>query len=80
MRTAHIITFEEIGFDFGTCNAIWNMACGDDIDGRMVDIEFWKGVFQDEDILENMGEEEIVEIEKMLEVCSKYKDEVLVEF
>lgn len=80
MRTANIMTFDEIGFDYETCNSIWNMACGDDIDGRMVDIEFWKSVFQDEDMLEGLGEEEIVEINRMLEICSLYRDEVLVEF
>lgn len=74
------MTHEEIGFDFGTCNAIWNMACGDDIDGRMVDIEFWNGVFEDEDLLEHLEAAELDEVMKMKEICLKYKDEVLVEF
>ena len=79
MRTANILTHEEIGFDYDICNAIWNMGCGDDIDGRMVDIGFWKSVLSDEDMIENFEGEELEIVGKMLEVAKRYKDEVLVE-
>jgi hypothetical protein len=74
-KMKEVIGYEEIGFDYDVCNELYEGGCGKDIEGRLLDVEFLKIMF--EDVLEDEDDEVI---NKMFESIKDLNDEVLVEF
>ena len=79
MKKVSVVGYEEIGFEFSLCDELYEDGCGKDIEGRFLDVEFLKIVFEDR--LEN-EENELMKknIKKMLESIKDMYDDVLVEF
>ena len=79
MKKVSVVGYEEIGFNYNVCDELYEDGCGKDIEGRFLDVEFLKIVFEDR--LEN-EENELMKknIKKMLESIKDLNDEVLVEF
>ena len=79
MKKVSVVGYEEIGFNYNVCDELYEDGCGKDIEGRFLDVEFLKIVFEDR--LEN-EENELMKknIKKMLESIKDMYDEVLVEF
>jgi RNase P/RNase MRP subunit p30 len=79
MKKVSVVGYEEIGFNYNVCDELYEDGCGKDIEGRFLDVEFLKIVFEDR--LEN-EENELMKknIKKMLESIKDMYDDVLVEF
>jgi len=79
MKKVSVVGYEDIGFNYNVCDELYEDGCGKDIEGRFLDVEFLKIVFEDR--LEN-EENELMKknIKKMLESIKDLNDEVLVEF
>ena len=79
MKKVSVVGYEEIGFNYNVCDELYEDGCGKDIEGRFLDVEFLKIVFEDR--LEN-EENELMKknIEKMLESIKDLNGDVLVEF
>ena len=79
MKKVSVVGYEEIGFNYNVCDELYEDGCGKDIEGRFLDVEFLKIVFEDR--LEN-EENELMKknIKKMLESIKDLDGEVLVEF
>ena len=79
MKKVNVIGYKEVGFDYNVCDEIYENGCGKDIEGRLLDVEFWKIVFEDR--LE-WEENELMKknIKRMVESISKLDGDVLVEF
>ena len=79
MKKVSVVGYEDIGFNYNVCDELYEDGCGKDIEGRFLDVEFLKIVFEDR--LEN-EENELMKknIKKMLESIKDMYDEVLVEF
>ncbi len=79
MKKVSVVGYEEIGFDYDVCDEIFENGCGKDVEGRFLEIGFWKEEFEDR--LE-WEENELMKknINRMVENISKLDDEVLVEF
>ncbi len=79
MKTIKVMGYDEIGFDYAVCDEIFENGTGKDIDGRFLDIGFWKEVleryitFEDEpDMIKN--------INKMVASIAKLDDDIHIEF
>ena len=79
MKEVKVVSYKEVGFDYNVCDEIYENGCGKDVEGRLLDVEFWKIVFEDR--LE-WEENELMKknINRMVESISKLDGEVLVEF
>ena len=79
MKKVNVIGYKEVGFDYNVCDEIYENGCGKDVEGRLLDVEFWKIVFEDR--LE-WEENELMKknIKRMVESISKLDGDVLVEF
>tara|TARA_B110000902_G_C13764037_1_gene381705 strand:+ start:255 stop:521 length:267 start_codon:yes stop_codon:yes gene_type:complete len=79
MKKVSVVGYEDIGFNYNVCDELYEDGCGKDIEGRFLDVEFLKIVFEDR--LEN-EENELMKknIKKMLESIKDMYDDVLVEF
>jgi hypothetical protein len=79
MKKVSVVGYEDIGFNYNVCDELYEDGCGKDIEGRFLDVEFLKIVFEDR--LEN-EENELMKknIKKMLESIKDLNDDVLVEF
>ncbi len=79
MKEVKVVGYKEVGFDYNVCDEIYENGCGKDVEGRLLDVEFWKIVFEDR--LE-WEENELMKksINRMVGNISKLDDEVLVEF
>ena len=79
MKKVSVVGYEDVGFEFSLCDELYEDGCGKDIEGRFLDVEFLKIVFEDrlenEDVLFKVNN-----IKKMLESIKDLDDEVLVEF
>lgn len=81
MRTARIFKHEEIEFNYDICNIIWEAGCGEDIEGKMVDMGFWKMSLNDDEMFEDLfGGGDLAEVARMAAIAEKYDDDDLVEF
>ena len=79
MKKVSVVGYEDVGFNYNVCDELYEDGCGKDIEGRFLDVEFLKIVFEDR--LEN-EENELMKknIKKMLESIKDLNDDVLVEF
>ncbi len=79
MKKVNVIGYKEVGFDYNVCDEIYENGCGKDVEGRLLDVEFWKIVFEDR--LEWEKNELMKKnINRMVGNISKLDDDVLVEF
>ena len=79
MKEVKVVSYKEVGFDYNVCDEIYENGCGKDVEGRLLDVEFWKIVFEDR--LEWEKNELMKKnIKRMVESISKLDDDVLVEF
>ncbi len=79
MKKVKVVGYKEVGFDYNVCDEIYENGCGKDVEGRLLDVEFWKIVFEDR--LEWEKNELMKKnIKKMVGNISKLDGEVLVEF
>jgi hypothetical protein len=79
MKKVSVVGYEDVGFNYNVCDELYEDGCGRDIEGRFLDVEFLKIMFEDR--LEN-EENELMKknIKKMLESIKDMYDDVLVEF
>ena len=79
MKDVKVVSYDEVGFDYSVCYEIFENGTGEDIEGRLLDVGFWREVFEDwgewveNDLLKK-------NINRMVKNISKLDDEVLVEF
>ncbi|MAO21093.1 MAG: hypothetical protein CMJ25_10110 [Phycisphaerae bacterium] len=79
MKKVNVIGYKEVGFDYNVCDEIYENGCGKDVEGRLLDVEFWKIVFEDR--LEWEKNELMKKnIKRMVGNISKLDGDVLVEF
>ena len=79
MREVKVVGYKEVGFDYNVCDEIYENGCGKDVEGRLLDVEFWKIVFEDR--LEWEKNELMKKnINRMVSNISKLDESVLVEF
>ena len=79
METKKVVSYKEVGFDYNVCDEIYENGTGWEVEGRLLDVEFWKIVFEDR--LEWEKNELMKKnINRMVENISKLDDDVLVEF
>ena len=79
MKKVSVVGYEDVGFEFSLCDELYEDGCGKDIEGRFLDVEFLKIMFEDR--LENEDDLfKVNNIKKMLESIKDLNDEVLVEF
>ena len=79
MKKVSVVGYEDVGFEFSLCDELYEDGCGKDIEGRFLDVEFLKIVFEDR--LENEDDLfKVNNIKKMLESIKDLDGEVLVEF
>ncbi len=79
MKEVKVVGYKEVGFDYNVCDEIYENGCGKDVEGRLLDVEFWKIVFEDR--LEWEKNELMKKnIKRMVESISKLDGDVLVEF
>ena len=79
MKKVNVIGYKEVGFDYNVCDEIYENGTGKDVEGRLLDVEFWKIVFEDR--LEWEKNELMKKnINRMVNNISKLDDDVLVEF
>ena len=79
MKKVNVIGYKEVGFDYNVCDEIYENGTGKDVEGRLLDVEFWRIVFEDRLWWE---ENELMKknINRMVENISKLDGDVLVEF
>ena len=79
MKKVSVVGYEDVGFEFSLCDELYEDGCGKDIEGRFLDVEFLKIMFEDR--LENEDDLfKVSNIKKMLESIKDLYDDVLVEF
>ena len=79
MKKVSVVEYEDVGFEFSLCDELYEDGCGKDIEGRFLDVEFLRIMFESR--LEN--EEDTSKIDKIDDMLVSIKDlnnEVLVEF
>ena len=79
MKEVKVVSYKEVGFDYNVCDEIYENGTGKDVEGRLLDVEFWKIVFEDR--LE-WEENELMKknINRMVNNIGKLDGSVLVEF
>jgi|TARA_R110002050_G_scaffold125980_1_gene246599 hypothetical protein len=79
MKKVSVVGYEDVGFEFSLCDELYEDGCGKDIEGRFLDVEFLKIMFEDR--LENEDDLfKVSNIKKMFESIKDMYDDVLVEF
>ena len=79
MKEVKVVGYKEVGFDYNVCDEIYENGSGKDVEGRLLDVEFWKIVFEDR--LEWEKNELMKKnINRMVGNISKLDGDVLVEF
>ena len=79
MKKVSVVGYEDVGFEFSLCDELYEDGCGRDIEGRFLDVEFLKIMFEDR--LENEDDLfKVSNIKKMFESIKDMYDDVLVEF
>mgnify|MGYP003628565753 FL=1 len=79
MKDVKVVGYKEVGFDYNVCDEIYENGTGKDVEGRLLDVEFWKIVFEDR--LEWEKNELMKKnIKRMVGNISKLDGDVLVEF
>ena len=79
MKEVKVVGYKEVGFDYNVCDEIYENGTGKDVEGRLLDVEFWKIVFEDR--LEWEKNELMKKnIKRMVGNISKLDGDVLVEF
>ena len=79
MKEVKVVGYKEVGFDYNVCDEIYENGTGKDVEGRLLDVEFWKIVFEDR--LEWEKNELMKKnINRMVGNISKLDGDVLVEF
>ena len=79
MKEVKVVSYKEVGFDYNVCDEIYENGTGKDVEGRLLDVEFWKIVFEDR--LEWEKNELMKKnIKRMVGNISKLDGDVLVEF
>ena len=79
MEEVKVVSYKEVGFDYNVCDEIYENGTGKDVEGRLLDVEFWKIVFEDR--LEWEKNELMKKnIKRMVGNISKLDGDVLVEF
>ena len=79
MKKVSVVDWIEIGFNYNLCDELYEDGCGKDIEGRFLDVEFLKIMFEDR--LENEDDLfKVSNIKKMFESIKDMYDDVLVEF
>ena len=79
MKEVKVVSYKEVGFDYNVCDEIFENGTGKNVEGRFLDIGFWKVEF--DSALEFEDNPLIIKhINKMVENISNLDDEVLVEF
>ncbi len=79
MKTIKVMGYDEIGFDYAVCDEIFENGTGKDIDGRFLDIGFWKEVFERYVTFEDEPDM-IKNINKMVASIAKLDDDIHIEF
>ncbi len=79
MKEVKVVSYKEVGFDYNVCDEIYENGTGKDVEGRFLEIGFWKEVF--DSALEFEDNPLIIKhINKMIASIFKLDDEILVEF
>jgi len=79
MKEVKVVSYKEVGFNYNVCDEIFENGTGMHVEGRFIDIGFWKEVF--EDWLEwNERPLMIKHINEMANNIWWLNDEILVEF
>ncbi len=79
MKKVSVVGYEEIGFNYNVCDEIFENGTGKDVEGRFLEIGFWKEEF--DSALEFEDNPLIIKhINEMASNISKLDDDVLVEF
>jgi hypothetical protein len=79
MKKVSVVGYEDVGFNYNVCDELYEDGCGRDIEGRFLDVEFLKIMFEDR--LENEDDLfKVSNIKKMFESIKDMYDDVLVEF
>ena len=79
MKTIKVMGYDEIGFDYAVCDEIFENGTGKDIEGRFLDIGFWKEVFERYVTFEDEPDM-IKNINKMVASIAKLDDDIHIEF
>ncbi len=79
MKTIKVMGYDEIGFDYAVCDEIFENGTGKDIEGRFLDIGFWKEVFERYITFEDEPDM-IKNINKMVASIAKLDDDIHIEF
>jgi hypothetical protein len=79
MKEVKVVSYKEVGFDYNVCDEIYENGTGKDVEGRLLDVEFWKIVFEDRLEWEK-NELFRKNVSRMVENISKLDGDVLVEF
>ena len=79
MKEVKVVSYKEVEFDYNVCDEIYENGCGKDVEGRLLDVEFWKIVFEDRLEWEK-NELFRKNVSRMVENISKLDGDVLVEF
>jgi hypothetical protein len=79
MKEVKVVSYKEVGFNYNVCDEIFENGTGKDVEGRFIDIGFWKEVFERELEYE---ENELMRknINEMANNICWLDDEILVEF
>ena len=73
------VSYKEVGFDYDVCDEIYEYGCGKAIEGRSLDVEFLKFVFEcGLKFADNKSMKQ--NINRMIENISKLGGDVLVKF
>ena len=79
MKEVKVVSYKEVGFNYNVCDEIYENGTGKDVDGRFLEIGFWKEVF--DSALEFEENDNIIkQINEMISNISDIDDDVLVEF
>ena len=79
MKEVKVLTYNEVGFNYNVCDEIYENGTGKDVEGRMLDIGFWKEVF-DSALEFETNPNVIKHINRMVESIFKLDDDILIEF
>ena len=83
MKVKNVIGYNEVGLNYKICEEIYENGCGKDIEGRFLDVEFLKIIFESTlEWVEDSSEFSWLknEVVSMLDKLKEYDDAVLIEF
>ena len=79
IKKLKVVDFSEVGFDWDLCDEMYEGGCGESVVGRMIDVEFWKIMFEDW-IEEGWGKDRNNDIKMMLNNIKDLDDDVMIGF